>query len=154
MNDRPVAVTRALQTLVALCVGAGVVTLLVWVFREDLVLAWAEGNPGARAILRDGGLEAVEANLNVPGFVPVVLTSYLVFLMLAWVFAVFFWGGFAWGRVCLVGVAVFGIFLAVLAVASGIPTLFEVLCGGVVLLCGAQLFYLLHPQTSRWFREV
>ena len=154
MIDRPVAVNRALQTLVALCVAVGVVTLLVWVYREDLVLAWAEGNPGARAILRDGGLEAVEANLIVPGFVPVVLTSYLVFLMLVWVFAVFFWGGFTWGRVCLVTVALFGIFLAVLAVASGIPTLFEVLCGAVVVLCGVHLFFLLHPQTTRWFREV
>lgn len=154
MLERPTSVNRALQALGALCVGAVVITLLVWLRRDDLVLAWAEGNPGARKILREGGIEAVEANLSVPGFVPVVLTSCLVFLMLAWVFGIFFAGGFTWGRVCLAFTAAFGAFLAVLTVASGIPTLFEVLSGVMVVICGVLLWYLFHPATSRWFREV
>lgn len=154
MIERPASVTRAVQVLVALCVGAGLTALLVWVYREDLVLAWAEGNPGAREILRDGGIEAVEANLQVPGFVPVVLTSYVTFLMLVWVFGVFFAGGFTWGRVGLGGVALFGAFLAVLCIASGIPLLFEVLSGVMVALCVALLWYLVHPDTRRWFKQV
>lgn len=153
MLERPTSVTRALQALAALCVAAGIFTLLVVVRRDELVLAWAEGNPGARAILRDGGIEAVEANLVVPGFVPVVVTSFVTFLCLVGVFAVFFKGGFTWGRVCLGVIALFGVFLAVLGIASDIPTLFDVLAAGLVALCLWLLFELFRPQTSHWLRQ-
>ncbi|MFC6153302.1 hypothetical protein [Nocardioides yefusunii] len=154
MIERPSTVRGALAATWVLSAAAGVVTLLVWIMRDDLVLAWAEGNRSARAILREGGIEAVEANLEVPGFVPVVVTSYVVLLMLVAVFAVFFAGGFRWGQIGLAAVALFGAFLAVLCIASGIPVLFEVLSGVMIALCLGLLVLLLHPRTLGWLREV
>ncbi|WP_110238692.1 hypothetical protein [Nocardioides gilvus] len=154
MIDRPTSVTLALRIVVALSFMAGMTTVMVAIFRTDLVLAWAEGNAGARQILREGGLAAVERSLTVPGFVPIVVTSFVIFLMLVWVFAVFFREGFTWGRICLGGVAVFGIFLAVLCIASDIPTLFVVLSIVMIVLCAALLVLLLHPDTTRYFREI
>ncbi|QCC77008.1 hypothetical protein [Nocardioides daphniae] len=104
--------------------------------------------------MREGGIEAVETTLSVPGFVPVVVTSFVVLLMLLGVMAVFFREGFTWARVCLGVIAVFGIFLAVLSIASGIPTLFTVLSGVMIVLCVLLLVFLLHPSTTRYFREV
>lgn len=153
MIERPSSVDNALRVVLAISVVSGVITLLTWVFRTDLVLAWAEGNAGARALLREGGIEAVEASLTVPGFVPVVVTSFVVLLMLLGVMAVFFREGFTWARICLGSVAVFGVFLAVLSIASGIPTLFEVLSGVMVVLCVLLLVFLLHPSTGRYCRE-
>lgn len=153
MIDRPSSVDNALRVVAALAVFSGVITLLTWIFRTDLVLAWAEGNAGARQLLREGGIEAVEESLTVPGFVPVVVTSFVVLLMLLGVLAVFFREGFTWARICLAGIAVFGGFLAVLSIASGIPPLFEVLSGVVVLLCVLLLVFLLHPSTGRYCRE-
>lgn len=153
MIDRPSTVDNALRVVLALSVLSGVITLLAWVFRTDLVLAWAEGNAGARQLLREGGIEAVEASLTVPGFVPVLVTSFVVLLMLLGVLAVFFREGFTWARICLAVIAVFGAFLAVLSIASGIPTLFEVLSGVAVVLCLLLLVLLLHPSTGRYCRE-
>ena len=154
MIDRPASVTRTLYTLTALTGVAGLVTILSAVMRRDLVLAWAEGNAGASVILREQGLDAVEETLTVPAFVPVVATGFVVLVMLLWVMGAFFKEGFTWARVCLVVFAVFGVFLAVLCIWSGIPTLFEVLAGVMVVLCVLLLFFLLHKDTSRYFREV
>lgn len=154
MIERPSTVRAALATTWVVSAAAGLVTLLVWILRDDLVLAWAEGNRSARAILREGGIEAVEANLQVPGFVPVVVTSYVVLLMLVAVFAVFFAGGFRWGQLGLVAVALFGAFLAVLCIASGIPPLFDALSGVMIALCAVLLVFLLHPKTFAWLRVV
>lgn len=153
MIERPSSVDNALRLVLALAVVSGVITLLTWVFRTDLVLAWAEGNAGARRLLREGGIAAVEESLTVPGFVPVVVTSFVVLLMLLGVMAVFFREGFTWARICLALVAVFGIFLAVLCIASGIPTLFVVLSVVTIVLCALLLFFLLHPSTARYCRE-
>ena len=154
MIERPSSVDQALRVVAALSVMAGVITLLTWVFRSDLVLAWAEGNSGARRILREGGLEAVEETLTVPGFVPVMVTSFVIFLMLVGVMSAFFKEGFTWARICLGVIGVFGIFLAVLCIGSGIPTLFVVLSVVMVVLCLLLLFFLLHRDTSRYFREI
>lgn len=153
MIDRPSTVDNALRVVVALSVLSGLITLLAWVFRTDLVLAWAEGNAGARQLLREGGIEAVEESLTVPGFVPVIVTSFVVLLMLLGVLGVFFREGFTWARICLATIALFGAFLAVLSIASGIPTLFEVLSGVAVVLCLVLLGLLLHPHTGRYCRE-
>lgn len=154
MTERPSSVDHALHVVLGLSAVAGLITLLTWVFRSDLVVAWAEGNAGARELMREGGIEAVEASLSVPGFVPVVVTSFVVLLMLLGVMAVFFREGFTWARICLGVIAVFGIFLAVLCIATGIPTLFSVLSGVMIVLCVLLLVFLLHPDTTRYFREV
>lgn len=154
MTDRPASVTLTLRVLWTLTALAGVITLLVWVLRDDLVLAWAEGNASASRLLAEGGLEAVEETLRVPAFVPVVVTSFGTFLMLVWVLAAFFKEGFTWARISLAVIALFGAFMAALAIASDIPTLFDVLLAVAGLLSLALLVLLLHPHTTRYFREI
>ena len=154
MIERPSSVDRALRVVAALSVTAGVITALTWVFHSDLVLAWAEGNANARRVLADGGLQAVKEMPSLPSFVPVVVTSLMIFLMLVGVMAAFFKEGFTWARVCLGVIAVFGIFLAVLSIGSGIPVLFAVLSVVMIVLCLLLLFFLLHRDTSRYFREI
>lgn len=154
MTDRPVSVTLTLRVLWMLTALAGVITVLVWALRDDLVLAWAEGNASASRLLAEGGLEAVEESLRVPAFVPVVVTSFVTFLMLVWVLAGFFKEGFTWARICLGAIALFGAFMAVLAIGSDIPLLFDVLSGFAAVLSLALLVLLLHPQTTRFCREV
>ena len=61
---------RCLGVLVAL-MGLG--ALLTILLQDELIEAWAEGNPGAREILREGGVEALKASsMSVPAFAPVV----------------------------------------------------------------------------------
>lgn len=154
MTERPASVTLALRVLAALVALSGAITVLTWAMREELVLAWAEGNVSAARILAEGGVEAVEETLTVPAFVPVVITSFVTLVMLVWVLAAFFKEGFTWARISLATIALFGAFMAVLAIGSGIPVLFEVLSGMAALLCVALLVLLLHPQTTKYFREV
>ena len=153
MTVRPSSVILASRVAVALVVVTGVTTLLTWWRREDLLTSWAEGNAAARPILREGGLEAVEQSLAVPAFVPVATTSFVVFAMLLGVLLAFFRAGFGWARLCLAVLAVFGVFLAVLCVASGIPALFVVMAVLIVLLCVALLVLLFHRETNRFVRE-
>ncbi len=153
MTVRPLSVILATRVALALVVVAGVTTVLTWWREKDLLTSWAEGNAGARRILRDGGLEAVEASLAVPAFVPVAVTSFVVFTMLVGVLLAFFVEGFEWARISLAVIALFGVFLAVVCVASGIPTLFVVMAVLIVLLCLALLVLLFHKDTHRFVRE-
>ncbi|WP_110181611.1 hypothetical protein [Nocardioides solisilvae] len=154
MIVRPPSVILAARVAVALLLAAAVTTVLTWWRREDLLTSWAEGNAGARAILAEGGLAAVEETLAVPAFVPVTVTSFVVLVMLVGVLLAFFVEGFGWARLALAVIALFGVFLAVLCVASGIPTLFVVMSVVMVLLCLALLVLLFHKDTNRYFREV
>jgi hypothetical protein len=153
MIVRPQSVVLATRVALALLVAAGITTVLAWWRREALLTSWAEGNAGARAILREGGLEAVESSLAVPAFVPVTVTSFVVLTMLVGTLLGFFVEGFGWARLSLAVVALFGIFLAVLCVSSGIPTLFVVVSVVSVLLCLALLVLLFHKDTNRFVRE-
>ncbi|WP_104107339.1 hypothetical protein [Nocardioides sp. 616] len=153
MIVRPASVNRVTLVALALVLTAGVITVLTWVFSDDLLTSWAEGNSGARVILQEGGLDAVRETLTVPAFVPVAITSFVVFSMLVGVLVAFFVEGFTWARLSLAVIAVFGVFLAVLCVASGIPTLFVVMAVLMIVLCLLLLFFLFHKDTSRYFRE-
>ena len=33
------------------------ITLLIWLMRDEVILGWAEGNPSAQEILAQGGIE-------------------------------------------------------------------------------------------------
>lgn len=154
MIVRPASVIHATRLALALVVLGGVIAVLTWVFRDDLLVSWAQSNAAARRILEEGGLEAVEETLTVPSFVPVAITSWVVLAMLVGVLVAFFVEGFNWARLSLAAICVFGVFLAALCVASGIPTLFVVLSGLMVVLCLLLLVFLFHKDTNAYIREV
>lgn len=151
---RPATVTNAVRVLVLLVAVAGVTTILIWVRRDDLVRSWAEGNRTARDVLARGGLEAVESTLTVPGIVPIALTSFVVFVSLAWVLGVFFAEGFAWARWSLAVTALFAIFAAVLCIGSGIPALFVGLSLLISAICLVLLVLLFHKDTNDYLKAL
>ena len=76
--------------------------MLTILLQDDLIEAWAEGNPGAREILREGGIEALKASsISLPAFVPVVVVMFVVLLGLLAVLWVFFREGYEWARLSL-----------------------------------------------------
>lgn len=152
MTVRPASVTRAVRALVLLVVLTGVTTLLIWVRRDDLVRSWAEGNQTASELLSQGGLEAVEETLTVPGIVPIAVASYVTFVGLVWVLGVFFAEGFGWARWSLAVTALFTVFAAVLCVVSGIPALFVGAAVVVSVVCVVFLVLLFHPDTNAYIR--
>ena len=59
MPEVPASVTRAIWLLRAVVAWAGLTALLTYVFSDQLVRAWAEGNQTARAILQERGLDHI-----------------------------------------------------------------------------------------------
>jgi hypothetical protein len=151
VDERPGSLIIAVRLMHALLAVAGV-TVLLMVWREDdLLRAWAEGNPATRELLRTGGLEAVkEGTVAPPHIVPVAITMYVVMAVFLWLLGVFAGNGFEWARLgitCTLG------FTAVAAV-GGILTEPPALFVGCTVICIALgllvLFFLWHPASTRY----
>jgi hypothetical protein len=151
--ERPESVTRATQALTALVTLSGVTALLTAFLRDDLVLSWAEGHRTARAIVRDGGLDALEqSSITPPAFVPVAIVLFVVFAALAWVLVVFIRAGHEWARLTLAGCVV----LMAIATGGGMrtspPTVFLVLSWMSIVLEAVLLYFLAHRDTTAYIR--
>ena len=150
----PGSVVTANRCLGALMVLMGIGTLLTVVLQDDLVEAWAEGNPAAREILREGGIEALKASsLSLPAFVPVAVVMYVVVLGLVGVLWVFFREGYAWARLSLAGVGLLvGLATGVIAFRENPPAVFVVVCVLALVADAAFLVFLAHPDTTEFIR--
>jgi len=151
--ERPESVTRATQVLTALVTLSGLTALLTVFLRDDLVRSWAEGHRTARAIVRDGGLDALEqSSITPPAFVPVAIVLFVVFAALAWVLVVFIRAGHEWARLTLAGAVV----LMAIATGGGMrtspPTVFLVLSWMSIVLEAVLLFFLAHRDTTAYIR--
>ncbi len=150
----PGSVINAQRCLTALLVLMGLGTLLTILFEDELILAWAERNPGAREILQEGGIPALrDSSIAVPAFVPVAVVLFIVVLGLVEVLRVFFRGGYEWARMSLVGVAlVAGLGASLIAFREHPPTVFVVVSIVTLVDVVALLVFLLHPDTTRFVR--
>ena len=151
----PASVVNALRCLTALVVLMALGTLLTSLLQDALIEAWAEGNPGAREILREGGIEALKASsIALPAFVPVVVVMFVVLLGLL--------GGAAGvlPRGLRVGPAVAGRRGAAHRAgrrADRLPRdacrlVFVVVCVLAMVVDVAFLFFLAHPDTTEYIR--
>lgn len=151
MDERPASVTLAGRLLVALVLFGALTVVLVVLRQDDLVTAWAEGNPAVRDVLETRGLEAVkEGSIQPPHFVPVAVTLYVVVASLLGVLGVFFTNGFEWARL---GITVLLFFAGVAIVAGlrvGQPPLFDVLTILGLALFAALMVPLWHPDTTAY----
>lgn len=150
----PGSVVNAMWCLGALVVLMGVGSVLTWLLEDDLVEAWAEGNPGAREILREGGIEALkESSISPPAFVPVVVVMFIVMVSLVAVLRVFFREGYEWARLSLatVGLSI-GLAAGLIAFRETPPTMFVVLCVVTLVVDVAFLFFLFHRDTTAFVR--
>lgn len=152
-RQRPRSVSNAVRAQWALVAVSGVATLLTVLMRDDLLRAWVDSNPTARAIVADGGMAALrESAISVPAFVPVAVVSFLVYALLAWVLAVLFHQGHGWARWSLVALAASFLFGAYVIFRTGLPTPFLVFGAVAVLLDLLVVAFLLHPDTAEWIR--
>ena len=150
----PGTVVNATRSLVALVVLMGLSTFLTIVLRDDLIESWAEGNPAAREILRDGGVEALKASsISLPAFVPVMVVMYIVVLGLVAVLWVFFREGYEWARVSLAVVGLFvGLSAGLIAFRESPPAVFVILCAVTLVLDVVFIGLLFHPDTTEFVR--
>ncbi len=82
----PRSVELAIRATWALVVRDGLLVVLLWVFRDDVIGAWASGHQGAREVFDQGGREGLErAGFVPPSFLPVAATMLGVGAMLVWV---------------------------------------------------------------------
>jgi hypothetical protein len=147
-------VVNAQRCLAALLVLMGIGTLLTVLLQDALIEAWAEGNSGAREILRDGGVEALKASsIALPAFVPVVVVMFVVLLGLLGVLRVFFREGYQWARLSLVAAALLiGMAAGLIAFRESPPAVFVVVCVLAIIVDVAFLFFLVHPDTTEYIR--
>ncbi len=150
----PGSVVNAMRCLGVLVVLMGIGTVLTIVFRDDLVATWAEGNPAAREILREGGIEALRgSSISLPAFVPVVVVMFIVVLGMLAVLWVFFREGYEWARVSLAGMGLLvGLTAGLIAFRESPPLIFVVLCVVTIVVDLAFLALLAHPDTTEFVR--
>ncbi len=151
--QRPASVTNAIRVQMALVAVSGLTTLLTVLQRNDLVVAWAEGNPTARPILDEGGLSALEdSSINIPAFGQVAVVSFVTFALLAAVLLALFRHGHNSARISLTVLAVFFLFAMLAIYRVDPPTLFAVCAAVSAVLDVVLVYFLWHRDTNAFLR--
>lgn len=152
-RDLPRSMVISLLVLTLMVVTSGVITLLTWVQRDELLLAWAEGNPSAQEILAQGGVEALRDNQISPDFVALAVVAFVGFVLLALVLAAFLVGGYGWARLSLTATAFTGVLVAAVSLDNQMPTVFVVLSVVLLVLGCLHVLFLWRKDTSAHLRD-
>jgi hypothetical protein len=145
----PRSVELAIRATWALVVAVAVLVVLLWVFRDDVIGAWASGHQGAREVFDQGGREGLErAGFAPPSFLPVAVTMLVVGAMLVWVLSAVLRQGHRWGQLGLSALLVVSAYLSVaLGFVLAPPSVFVVLAVASLLVEGVAVVGLWHPDT-------
>ena len=153
-RDLPGSVVNSLRVLALVVATSGVITLLTFVMRDEVILGWSKGNPSAQEILAEGGIEALRESPIVPGFPALALVAFVGFAALALVLASFFAGGHAWARLVLTGTAFVGVLVGAICLDKHLPAIFVVLSAVVIVEGLVLVFFLWRRDTSAYLHEV
>jgi hypothetical protein len=153
-RDVPGSVANSVRVLGLIVATSGVITLLIWLRRDDVILGWAEGNRSAQAILDEGGIELLRESPSVPGFVALSVVAFVGFAALAVVLGSFFLGGHGWARLVLTATAGVGVLVGAVCLNSHLPTIFVVLSALIIVEGLALSFLLWRRETSAYLRRV
>jgi hypothetical protein len=153
-RDVPGSVVNSLRVLGLIVATSGVITLLIWLMRDDVILGWAEGNERAQVILAEGGIEQLRTDQIVPGFVALSVVAFVGFALLAVVLGSFFRGGHAWTRYVLTATAGVGVLVGAICIDNHLPTIFVVLSALIILEGLVLSFFLWQRETTAYLREV
>jgi hypothetical protein len=152
-RDVPGSVVNAVRVLGLIVATSAVITLLIWLLRDDVILGWAEGNPSAQEILAQGGIDQLRDSPIVPGFVALAVVAFVGFALLAVVLGSFFKGGHAWTRPVLTATAGIGVLVGAVCIDNQLPVIFSVL-SALVIVEGLALSYLLWKrETTSYLRD-
>jgi hypothetical protein len=153
-RDVPGSVVNSMRVLGLIVATSAVITLLIWLMRDDVILGWAEGNPSAQELLAQGGIDNLRESPIVPGFVALSVVAFVGFAALALVLAAFFLGGHGWARMVLTATAGVGVLVGAVALDSHLPTVFVVLSALVIIEGLVLSFFLWHRDTTTYLRQV
>jgi hypothetical protein len=152
-RDVPGSVVNSMRVLGLIVATSGVITLLIWLMRDDVILGWAEGNPSAQEILAQGGIEQLRESPIVPGFVALSVVAFVGFAALAVVLGSFFLGGHGWARLVLTATAGVGVLVGAVALDAHLPTIFVVLSALVIVEGLVLSFFLWRRDTTAYLRR-
>ena len=152
-RELPRSVVNSLRVLALIVATSGVITLLTFVMRDEVILGWSKGNPSAREILAQGGIEALRESPIVPGFPALALVAFIGFALLAVVLASFFAGGHPWTRPVLTGTALVGVLVGAVCLDKHLPTIFVVLSGLIIVEGLVLVFFLWRKDTTAHLRD-
>jgi hypothetical protein len=153
-RDVPRSVTNSVRVLALIVATAGVITLLIWLMRDDVILGWATGNPSAQELLAQGGIEQLRESPIVPGFVALSVVAFVGFAALALVLGSFFLGGHGWTRYVLTATAGVGVLVGAVCLDSHLPAIFVVLSALVIVEGLVLSFFLWQRSTTAYLRDV
>jgi hypothetical protein len=153
-RDLPGSVVNSMRVLGLIVATSGVITLLIWLMRDDVILGWAKGNPSAQEILSQGGIELLRESPIVPGFVALSVVAFVGFALLVLVLGSFFVGGYGWTRPVLTATAGVGVLVGVVCLDSHLPVIFVVLSALVIVEGLVLSFFLWQRETTAYLRRV
>ncbi len=153
-RDVPGSVVNSMRVLGLIVATSGVITLLIWLMRDEVILGWAEGNPSAQEILAQGGIAQLRESPIVPGFVALAIVAFVGFALLAMVLGSFFMGGHGWARFVLTATAGVGVLVGAVALDSHLPAIFVVLSALVIVEGLVLSFFLWRRETTAYLRQV
>ncbi|HEX4686604.1 MAG TPA: hypothetical protein VH228_07470 [Nocardioides sp.] len=148
----PRSVELAIRATWGLVLVMGVLVVLLAVFRDDVVGAWASGHEGAREVFDEGGREALErAGYAPPSFLPVAVTMLVVGAMLVWVLTAMLRRGYRWGQLGLFALMLFSAYVSIaLGFVLAPPPVFVVLAVVALLVEGVVIVFLWHSDTREF----
>lgn len=153
-RDVPRSVVNAVRALGLIVATSGVITLLIWLMRDEVILSWAEGNPSAQEILAQGGIDQLRESPIVPGFVALAVVAFVGFALLAVVLGSFFKGGHGWTRPVLTATAGVGVLVGAVCVDNHLPVILVVLSVLVILEGLVLSYFLWQRETTAYLRDV
>jgi hypothetical protein len=153
-RDLPTTVVNSVRVLMLIVATAALITLLIWLKRDDVILGWAQGNPSAQELLAQGGIAQLRESPIVPGFGALSLVAFIGFTLLAMVLGSFFLGGHGWARIVLTATAGVGVLVGAVALKSHLPAVFVVLAALVIVEGVVMSFFLWQRETTAFLRDV
>ena len=152
-RDVPRSVVNAVRALGLIVATSGVITLLIWLMRDEVILSWAEGNPSAQEILAQGGIDQLRESPIVPGFVALAVVAFVGFALLAVVLGSFFKGGHGWTRPVLTATAGVGVLVGAVCLDNHLPVILVVLSVLVILEGLVLSYFLWQRETTAYLRD-
>ena len=152
-RDVPGSVVNAVRALGLIVATSGVITLLIWWMRDEVILGWAEGNPSAQEILAQGGIDQLRDSPIVPGFVALAVVAFVGFALLAVVLGSFFKGGHGWTRPVLTATAGVGVLVGAVCLDNHLPVILVVLSALVILEGLVLSYFLWQRETTAYLRD-
>lgn len=151
---RPASLQWSLRLLGGLVLFGGVVVVVMVVRHDDLIRAWAQGNPSARLVLQTQGIDALkdvpEGKTQPPAFITPAIVLYVTLTLLFWVLSRFLKNGFELARMAISAMLLVVIICAIGGALTGPPPLFvgaTVVGIAIALACGVLMWL---PSSSRY----